>query len=254
MITLNGSKIDPTVFPDGTSQVWKLAPHLIKSINRVRWSFEDERELVWVVQLGLLLKHSSFNNLLILECPYLPYGRQDKDIRNDSCFALHAFCKSISGIYDWLDTFDCHNPEFFGEFKGFEFFVQNTMPFVEMGLAAESCGSNLFCFPDHGAHARYQEIIDADTTPIVFRKDRDPSTGEIVGMVVDMGSVEKKDIVLIVDDICDGGRTFIEVAKVLTAVTPEVHLYVSHGIFSKGLGVLRDAGIKRIFTMYGELM
>ena len=33
----------------------------------------------------------------------------------------------------------------------------------------------------------------------------------------------------------------------------EVHLYVTHGIFSKGLSVLRSSGIKRIFTKDGEV-
>jgi hypothetical protein len=31
-----------------------------------------------------------------------------------------------------------------------------------------------------------------------------------------------------------------------------VHLYVTHGIFSRGLAPLRESGIKRIFTHKGE--
>jgi len=33
----------------------------------------------------------------------------------------------------------------------------------------------------------------------------------------------------------------------------DVALYVSHGIFSKGLEPLREGGIKRIFTKDGEV-
>jgi ribose-phosphate pyrophosphokinase len=41
-----------------------------------------------------------------------------------------------------------------------------------------------------------------------------------------------------VDDICDGGRTFIELAKELRGMGAEkVHLYVTHGFFTKGLSV-----------------
>ena len=44
------------------------------------------------------------------------------------------------------------------------------------------------------------------------------------------------------DDICDGGRTFIELAKALKVDGPRsVWLYVTHGIFSQGFGVF--AGI-----------
>jgi ribose-phosphate pyrophosphokinase len=40
--------------------------------------------------------------------------------------------------------------------------------------------------------------------------------------------------VLIVDDICDGGGTFIGIAKALPKDVKK-YLYVTHGIFSKGL-------------------
>ena len=44
--------------------------------------------------------------------------------------------------------------------------------------------------------------------------------------------------VLIADDICDGGRTFIELAKVLKERgAAHIHLHVTHGIFSKGKAV-----------------
>lgn len=46
---------------------------------------------------------------------------------------------------------------------------------------------------------------------------------------------------LIVDDICDGGRTFLELAKKLKPLTTgKILLYVTHGIFSKGIQPLED--------------
>jgi ribose-phosphate pyrophosphokinase len=53
---------------------------------------------------------------------------------------------------------------------------------------------------------------------------------------------------LIVDDICDGGRTFIELAKVLRPLTNgSIFLYVTHGIFSQGLDVFKGV-IDHIYT------
>jgi ribose-phosphate pyrophosphokinase len=44
--------------------------------------------------------------------------------------------------------------------------------------------------------------------------------------------------VLIIDDICDGGKTFLELGKKLKELgAKSVLLHVTHGIFSKG----RDA-------------
>ena len=47
---------------------------------------------------------------------------------------------------------------------------------------------------------------------------------------------------LIIDDICDGGRTFIEIAKVIKAHFPDVKIYliVSHGIFSAKFDMLSE--------------
>jgi len=53
---------------------------------------------------------------------------------------------------------------------------------------------------------------------------------------------------IITDDICDGGYTFIKVAEQLKAKgASKVILFVTHGIFSKGLGVF-DGLIDHVFT------
>ena len=45
---------------------------------------------------------------------------------------------------------------------------------------------------------------------------------------------------MIVDDICDGGRTFTALATELRNITSgPIFLYVTHGIFSHGLDVFK---------------
>jgi ribose-phosphate pyrophosphokinase len=44
--------------------------------------------------------------------------------------------------------------------------------------------------------------------------------------------------VLVVDDLCDGGATFLALADALADVVADAGLYVSHGVFSKGLDAL----------------
>jgi len=62
------------------------------------------------------------------------------------------------------------------------------------------------------------------------------------------------DRVLIIDDICDGGRTFIEITKLLLQAGVEsVSLHVSHGLFSQGIDVLKEAGIKTVYTAKGKV-
>jgi ribose-phosphate pyrophosphokinase len=54
---------------------------------------------------------------------------------------------------------------------------------------------------------------------------------------------------VIVDDICDGGRTFTELAKTIRQHNSlsKIYLIVSHGIFSAGMTPLNDS-FDGIFT------
>ncbi|MNQ12726.1 ribose-phosphate pyrophosphokinase [compost metagenome] len=55
--------------------------------------------------------------------------------------------------------------------------------------------------------------------------------------------------VLVVDDICDGGRTFTELAKVLKQYDlGSLSLYITHGIFSAGVEVLTNV-FDKVYTM-----
>lgn len=243
-IFLNNSLVEPTFFPDGTSQVWKLE-QVVRPYNVVRWEFECESELPHVMQLGMLLASSG---MVELYTPYLPYARQDKQVGNDSCFALRLLADVVDLYFDKLTTFDAHNPGFFDDF---DFDYENIEPIKEISEAADAVDATVLCYPDAGAASRYG--YDFGMKRLVFQKNRDQATGFINGVSVLSGDAcEASDVVLIVDDICDGGRTFIEVAKMLPWAK-EVHLYVSHGIFSKGTDLLRDAGIQRIFTRNGEV-
>lgn len=246
MIKLNGHVVVPTVFPDKTSQVWKLPEDVFHNEkNVVTWEFENESEFMHVAQLRSLIS-TKVVSTIVLELPYLPYARQDKNISNDSTFAFHQFVWLLNMLFfGEVRVFDPHNVEFAKKIAN----VKIMMPDPDSLLA--ELNANIV-FPDTGAATRYR--ANEYSYAVTYDKDRDPLTGKINGIVRKKGIVEAKPY-LIVDDICDGGRTFIEVAhKLYCAGATEVHLYVSHGIFSKGLSVLRDAGIKRIFTRNGEIL
>jgi ribose-phosphate pyrophosphokinase len=245
MITANGYVITPTMFPDKTSQVWKIPDELLNSeAIYVQWDFEHEGEFIQLLQLRkLLVRCGKPGCRVFLHIPFLPYGRQDKPVSNSSCFALEVFLDSI-GNWETITTIDCHSPV-----KK----ITSLYPGKAIANAIKTSGATAVCFPDAGASARYT----VDQRTIVLAKERDQLTGEITRIKVEKFVVPLalEDNILIIDDICDGGRTFIEVATMLKAANPgiKVSLYVSHGIFSKGTQVLRDAGISQIFTKDGEV-
>jgi ribose-phosphate pyrophosphokinase len=248
MITLDGVKVTPTIFPDGTSQVWRIEESAFAAeANLIVWDFESEAELMHLAQLKELLgSYGDRNRDIILHIRYLPYGRQDKYVANDATFALRAFAKQLNCLhFTKIEIFDPHSNVAVEHIRN----SKAIQPHKEIFHALDQT-NGIFCFPDKGAAGRYSGLR-AQGGSVVFSKVRDQQTGEILGTSTD--DVVSAIPYLIVDDICDGGRTFIEVAKVLYEKgATEVHLYVSHGLFTKGKQVLRDAGIKRIFTKNGE--
>jgi ribose-phosphate pyrophosphokinase len=103
--------------------------------------------------------------------------------------------------------------------------------------------------PDAGASKKTLKIAEKfnlELEVIQAFKVRNLKTGQIEATEI-QGDVSGKNV-LIADDICDGGRTFIELAKVLKAKgAKEVSLFITHGIFSKGLAVFEGL-IDAIYT------
>lgn len=243
MIFLNGYLIKPTIFPDKTSQVWKIGDDAIHAYpgNQVEWRFEHEGEFMHLAQLRALLADRPH-----LYIPYLPYARQDKAVGNNTTFALLPFLRLLDGLdFGTVAAFDPHNAEFARTYLRNFVAIE---PKAEIQFAIYETRPDLLCYPDEGAKRRYEKWRLAPE--IWAEKDRDQASGEILGVRLN-GAWEGKTI-LIVDDLCDGGATFIKLAAALKGAA-DIHLYVSHGLFSKGIDVLRQGGIRRIFTKEGEV-
>jgi len=249
MLFINSRKLEPTIFPDKTSQVWKLPEELLTScwsrpswhpVADINWHFEDERE---IIQLGQLKDILEANNIQAwLHIHYLPYGRQDKNISNNATFALHTFARILNLMrFSKVVIDDPHSDVAIKLIRNsaasYPTDVVNSIYVKEQ--------IDLVCYPDKGALAKYKEIYPY---PFVYgEKDRDLLTGRIVGYNL-VGEVNDKNI-LIVDDLCDGGMTFRILAKdLLAAGAKKVILFVSHGIFSNGLSVLFESGINKVYT------
>lgn len=89
--------------------------------------------------------------------------------------------------------------------------------------------------PDAGAAARAGRVAKQFKIPLYqATKHRDPATNKLtefkVPLLVNGGKY------LVVDDLCDGGGTFLGLAGGIAKVQPtiELDLYVTHGLFSKG--------------------
>ncbi len=183
-----------------------------------------------------------------LSLPYLPYGRQDKSVGNEATFALRTFAKLLNKLnFVTVSIMDPHSRLALA-------LIENSSAMYPEALvtgAINECKSDLICYPDKGALDKYSTMYPF-VRFIYGEKQRDPLTGQI-GYYALVGDPKGKRV-MIIDDLVDGGATFILLTKALKDCGAEdVSLFATHGIFSKGTQVLFDAGISRIFTKDGEV-
>lgn len=105
--------------------------------------------------------------------------------------------------------------------------------------------------PDKGAEQKVYDIANGlGIKKVITASKIRELDGTITRTQVPMiDSPNSPDAYILIDDICDGGRTFIEIAKVLKGQdekTP-IYLIVTHGIFSAGFDELSKYFTK-IFT------
>lgn len=249
------TKVVPTIFPDGCSQVWKLQDFNPNGIS-IKWNFESESEIIQLLQFISLIENDDFGYIKSLYIPYFPYARQDKKINNSTTFGRYTFLNilfnaipstSIRRSMEYV-TYDIHSNMNYG------LNIKNTRPDHFLKVIAHS-EPDVLLFPDESAMKRYQKLFEDDKEFLMIPKmyavkKRDQLTGEIT----DYEIYRYKDFidgnkVLICDDLVDGGATFVQAAKELQKLgVTNIELCVSHGVFSKGLKPLEDAGIRHFYT------
>jgi ribose-phosphate pyrophosphokinase len=98
--------------------------------------------------------------------------------------------------------------------------------------------------PDAGAYKKVYDVAKEFKIKniITATKVRDMVTGNILRTEIPVLDQHNDLTYVIVDDICDGGRTFVELAKVIKEGRPtaKVYLVVTHGIFSVGFKTLNE--------------
>jgi len=169
-------------------------------------------------------------NLLM---PYVPYARQDRVMIPGEPLSAKVFANVInSAMFDKVYTLDNHSPVITALLDNVQE-IDQTRIYENVFLKADS--PILIC-PDSGATKRTYAVAKyfGGLDVVECSKRRNVTTGDILETEVHAENMEGRDC-YIIDDICDGGRTFVEIAKVLkTRNCGKIILYVSHGIFSNG--------------------
>ncbi len=186
-----------------------------------------------------------------LVIPYVPYARQDRVCDGGEAFSLKVFANFINSLgFSKVTVIDPHSDVTPALINNINVISQLDIIRKNELFHTRILQSGIFISPDVGANKKVSKLASYFDHREFVRADklRDMATGEIKETIVYYDDFKGQDVI-IPDDICDGGRTFLELAKVLKAKNAgKIVLYVSHMIASKGFKCLYEGGIDEIWT------
>ena len=244
MIWVNGKEIAQEHFSAGELKI-KLFPSSREVVDVV-WHYENDAELFTIGSI----REYYMGRPCRLYIPYLPHARMDRVKNEEDVFTLKAFARYINALnFSVVYVWDAHSsvgPALID--RCVDVPAQN---YIEEAIKKLSYAKGNLClfFPDEGAQQRYGTMFP-DYPQAFGIKKRNWETGKIEGYMIVGEEVVKNKEVLIIDDICSYGNTFIKAAEALDkAGASGVNLYITHceDAISKG-DVFKCAIIDNIFT------
>lgn len=197
-------------------------------------------------QMGVTIKRTLIG--------YVSYSRQDRDTNTEP--RLCHFIITLIGLLTKPAIIDMHNEQSLALFN----IEKLSAAPMFYKLAKDLDPYALIIAPDKGAAERLKAHgvmvdghLDKERTSSgvrsEFSKEVRASLEEKVAFI---RSIDRMPRFFIIDDICDGGRTFVKASKELKSLTngiwSNVYLMVSHAILPFGVSNL-SYDIKKIYTL-----
>ncbi|MCW3092219.1 MAG: hypothetical protein JWP81_3288 [Ferruginibacter sp.] len=227
--TLEGIQV--TIFPDSQPHV---NIHGLAEGDEVKviCSVTDSSKL-----LQLLETANAIDNLFakkkILVIPYLMAARYDRLMQLGDSIDLKVVADLVNMCaFEKVFLYDVHSEVAL-------LLIKNAVGITNEALvkAYDKPDAVLIC-PDAGAAKKVGKYFgwNSNIKSIVYcSKNRDLSNGNLTLEVLEPEECAGKNCVII-DDLCDGGGTFLAIAEKIKPA--HLTLIVTHGIFSKGFSVL----------------
>lgn len=202
---------------------------------------------------------------VILNIPYMPYARADRNIKVDGKDRIPMITKFLNRLFkeynDIIIEVNTDSIHCIDILPDYERLINNEKIFSRLNVD----DYDFIIFPDDGMYMRYvlfykdRETLEEkniDNKIIVFNKERNDDSVkflkyEFIHSDMNIDDLKDKKCV-IVDDIIDGGATIEEIAKFLKIYTDEIYAFTVHGIFSGKKGFKLD-NIKSIDYIYNYL-
>ncbi len=233
-----------TTFPDGQTHLRILKPKVRNEVEIIPMISIKTPDDIWRLELftDALRRTGRIPNRLIIS--YLMGARYDRPMLPGDPFPLKIVANRINELkYNTVFIFEPHSDVS-------PALIDNSVsvPFVPIFENIKSYPNGVVLIvPDAGASKKSEVIRKNNPTVkdvVQCIKHRDFNTGAIDLRVLEPEKCNGQDCV-IVDDLCDGGGTFLSIASQITPNS--LDLYVAHGVFSKGLDEL-NKNFDRIIT------
>lgn len=229
--TITGENLKRIAFPDGQPHINISTENwLCKEENfRVVAPIRNPKELLELLEISNAIDNT-FGKKKELIIPYLMGARSDRVMQPGDSVDLKVVADMINYCnFDKVNLFDVHS-------EVATLLIKNSKNHNNSRLVEkyDKPNSVLIC-PDTGAAKKIDKYLEwnKNLTEVVYCiKSRDLDNGRITLKVLESEKCKGRNCVII-DDLCDGGGTFIAIAQ---QIAPEsLTLIVSHGIFSKGI-------------------
>ena len=244
MIWVNGREVVQDHFAAGELKI-NLWPSSKSRIDLV-WHYENDAELFTVA----CIREYYATQDCILYLPYLPSARMDRVKNPEDVFTLKTFAHLINSMnFERVYVWDAHRNV--GPALNDRCVDVSAQNYIEEANKKLSYAKGNLClfFPDEGAQKRYGTMFP-DYPQAFGIKKRNWETQRIEGyMIVGEENIKDK-YVLIIDDICSYGNTFVKAAEVIQAAgAVDISLYITHceDAISKG-DIFKKDIFENVFT------
>lgn len=237
------------LYPDGQVRIdlddaEQLEQYPVCTIMRTLSNWDAVQEVL--VAAAVLRTHGA--KRIELFAPYIFGSRSDRAFAPGDCNYMQDVIGPLlrnAGIERCL-VMDPHSPAMLQSLPGGT--AATMVPFYRW--VNKQFIADVVIAPDAGALARAQQYATMYNLPICCAtKQRDPDTGKITRYNLDPAVDLAGKNVLVVDDLCDGGATFLMLGEALQMrLVGDTALCVTHGLFSKGFAALEQFYDRIYFT------
>jgi ribose-phosphate pyrophosphokinase len=233
-------------FPDGQQTVDLIEWNdLLRYEDAVKISsrLNSFKDLELIICATAAIRNIKPNREIALYVPYFMGARSDrKFVEGGVNYLKQVICPIINSLnFVTVITLDPHSDVLEACLNNYEKLDNHTLAkYALSNIDNKNDAQERICLvsPDAGA---YKKIFDVAKkfgiqNVITATKVRDMRSGNILRTEIPTLNQHADLKYVIIDDICDGGRTFIELAKAIKGSRPtaKIYLVVTHGIFSAG--------------------